>query len=166
MWILFYIWSTELVSLYVGVWILNTYYYCYYYMLYADDLCIISLSSVVSSKCCQFVINTVYFITFNVNKSVSMFFRWSMNKTCDITNAVLSGNIIDYGHKTKYLGVLLCSDIKISIDVCRQTSKFYPQANTLLPNLLLRRCKMYVSLSVLHQYLLFPILVLTSHHLV
>ena len=33
-----------------------------------------------------------------------------MNKTCDITNVVLSGNIIDYVHKTKYLGVLLCSD--------------------------------------------------------
>ena len=48
-----------------------------------------------------------------------------MNKTCDITNVVLSGNIIDYVHKTKYLGVLLCSDMKTSIDVCRQTSKFY-----------------------------------------
>ena len=55
-----------------------------------------------------------------------------MNKTCDITNVVLSGNIIDYVHKTKYLGVLLCSDMKTSIDVCRQTSKFYAQANTLL----------------------------------
>ena len=57
-----------------------------------------------------------------------------MNKTCDITNVVLSGNIIDYVHKTKYLGVVLCSDMKTSIDVCRQTSKFYAQANTLLRN--------------------------------
>ena len=55
-----------------------------------------------------------------------------MNKTCDITNVVLSGNTIDYVHKTKYLGVLLCSHMKTSIDVCRQTSKFYAQANTLL----------------------------------
>ena len=38
-----------------------------------------------------------------------------MNKTCDITNVVLSGNTIDYVHKTKYLGVLLCSDMKTSI---------------------------------------------------
>ena len=37
-----------------------------------------------------------------------------MNKTCDITNVVLSDNVIDYVHKTKYLGVLLCSDMKIS----------------------------------------------------
>ena len=55
-----------------------------------------------------------------------------MDKTCDVTNVVLSGNITDYVHKTKYLGVLLCSDMKTSIDVCRQTSKFYAQANTLL----------------------------------
>ena len=59
-------------------------------------------------------------------------FRCSMNKTCDITNVVLSDNVIDYVHKTKYLGVFLCSDMKTSIDVCRQTSKFYAQANTLL----------------------------------
>ena len=40
-----------------------------------------------------------------------------MNKTCDITNVVLSGNIIDYVHETKYLDVLLCSDMKTPIDV-------------------------------------------------
>ena len=55
-----------------------------------------------------------------------------MNKTCDITNVVLSGNIIDDVHKTKYLGVLLCSDMKTTIDVCCQTSNFYAQAYTLL----------------------------------
>ena len=38
-----------------------------------------------------------------------------MNKTCNITIVVLSGNIIDYVHKTKYLDVLLCSDMKTSI---------------------------------------------------
>ena len=30
-----------------------------------------------------------------------------MKKTCDITNIVLSDNVIDYVHTTKYLGVLL-----------------------------------------------------------
>ena len=57
-----------------------------------------------------------------------------MNKTCDVTNVVLSSNIIDCVHTTKYLGFLLCSDMKTSFDVCRQTSKFYAQANTLLRN--------------------------------
>ena len=106
------------------------------HMLYADDLCIVSLSSAglqqLLSICDQYC--AVHSITFNVKKSVCMFFRCSMNKTCDITNVVLSGNSIDYVHKTKYLGVLLCSDMKTSIDVIRQTSKFYAQANTLLRN--------------------------------
>ena len=57
-----------------------------------------------------------------------------MNIACDINNAVLSDNVIDYVHKTKYLGVLSISDMKTSIDVCRQTSKFYAQANALLRN--------------------------------
>ena len=72
-------------------------------------------------------------ITFNVKKNACMFFRCSM-KTGDITNVVLSDNVIDNVHKTKYLGVLLCSDMKTSIGVCRQTSKFYAQANTLVRN--------------------------------
>ena len=46
-----------------------------------------------------------------------------MNKTCDITNVVLSGNIIDYVHKTKHLGVLLCSDMKTSINVYIHVAK-------------------------------------------
>ena len=61
-------------------------------------------------------------------------FRCSLNKTCDNTNVVLSGNIFEYVHKTKYLGILLCFDKKTSVDVYRQTSKFYAQANTLLRN--------------------------------
>ena len=88
-------------------------------------------------------------------------FRCSINETCDITNVVLSGNIIDYVHKTKYLGVLFCSDMKTSIDVCCQTSKFHAQANTLLRNFL--HCsddvKCMLFRSFLHQYLLFPIMV-------
>ena len=102
------------------------------HMLYADDLCIVSLSSAglqqLLTICDQYC--AMHSITFNVKKSVCMFFRCSMNNTCDITNVVLSGNTIDYVHKTKYLGVLLCSDMKTSIDVCRQTSRFYAQANT------------------------------------
>ena len=106
------------------------------HMLYADDLCIVSLSSAglqqLLSICDQYC--AIHSITFNVKKSVCMFIRCSMNKTCDITNVVLSGNIIDYVHKTKYLSVLLCSGMNTSIDVCHQTSMFYAQANTLFCN--------------------------------
>ena len=82
-----------------------------------------------------------------------------MNKACDITNVVFSGNIIDYEHKTKYFGALLCSDI--DIDVSRQTSRFYAQVNTLLRYF--RYCsddgKMSAVSFILHQYVLFPMMV-------
>ena len=78
------------------------------HMLYVDDLSIVSLSSAglkqLLTICDQYC--AMHSITSNVKKSVCMFFRCSINKTCDITNIVLSGNIIDYMHKTKYLGVL------------------------------------------------------------
>ena len=104
------------------------------HMLYADDLCVVCLSSAGLQKllsiCDQFC--AMHFIRFSVKKSVFMFIRCSRNKTCDITKVVLSGNINDYVYTTKYLDVLLCSDMKTSIDVCRQTSTFYAQANILL----------------------------------
>ena len=99
------------------------------HMRYADDLCIVSLSSAGLQQLLtifdQYCAMHSTCITLNVKKSVCMFFKCSMNKTCDITNVVLSGNIIDYVHKTKYLGVLLCSDMKTAIDVCRQTSGYF-----------------------------------------
>ena len=44
----------------------------------------------------------------------------------------LSGNQIDFVQEVKYLGVLLNPSMKTSIDVSRQTRKFYVQANMLL----------------------------------
>ena len=73
-------------------------------------------------------------ITFNVKKSVCMFFKSSVNKHCDYANVYLSGNHIDFVQEVKYLGVLLNSSMKTSIDVSRQTRKFYAQANMLLRN--------------------------------
>ena len=86
-------------------------------MLYADDLCIVSLSSASLQQllliCNQYC--AMHSITFNVKKiCMYVLFRCGMNKTCDITNVVLSGNIIDYVHKIKYSGVLLCSGMKTS----------------------------------------------------
>ena len=41
---------------------------------------------------------------------------------------------IDFVQEVKYLGVLLDSSMKTSIDVSRQTQKFYAQANMILRN--------------------------------
>ena len=46
----------------------------------------------------------------------------------------LSGKAIDFVQETKYLGVILNSQLKTSVDVSRQTRKFYAQANMLLRN--------------------------------
>ena len=46
-------------------------------------------------------------ITFNVKKSVCMFLKCTVNKHCDNSTVFLSGNLIDFVHEVKYLGVLL-----------------------------------------------------------
>ena len=61
-----------------------------------------------------------------------MFFKCTVNKHCDNSTVFLSGNHIDFVQEVKYLEVLLNSSMKTSIDVSRQTQKFYAQANMLL----------------------------------
>ena len=63
-----------------------------------------------------------------------MFFKSEVNKKCDNTDMFLSGKAIDFVQETKYLGVILNSQLKISVDVSCQTRKFYAQANMLLQN--------------------------------
>ena len=98
-----------------------------------------------------------------------VFFRCSININCDITNVVLSGNIIDYVHKTNYLGVLLCSDMKTFIGVSRQTCKFYAQANTLLRNFHncsdKVKCMLCRSCCTNNRTCIVPLYGLTLHHL-
>ena len=72
--------------------------------------------------------------TFNVKKSVCMFFKCTVNKHCDNSTVFLSGNQIDFVQEVKYLGGLLNPSMKKSLDVSRQTQKFYEQADMLLRN--------------------------------
>ena len=105
-------------------------------MLYADDLCIVSLSSAGLQKllsiCDEYCAS--YSITFNVKKSVCIFFKCTVNKLCDNSTVFLSLNQIDFVQEIKYLRVLLNSSMKTFIDVSRETRKFYAQANMLLRN--------------------------------
>ena len=106
------------------------------YLLYADDLCIVILSSAglqqLLSICDQYCAS--HSITFNVHKSVCMFFKSKMNKLCDNVPVVLSGNSIDFVHETKYLGVIINSSMKTYSYIVHQTRNFYAQANMLLRN--------------------------------
>ena len=63
-----------------------------------------------------------------------MFFKSAVNRKCDTTDLFLSSKAIDFVQETKYLGVMLNSQLKMSIDVSRQIPKFYDQANMLLQN--------------------------------
>ena len=45
-------------------------------------------------------------ITFNVSKSICMFFKSAVNRKCDTTDLFLSSKAIDFVQETKYLGML------------------------------------------------------------
>ena len=125
---------------------------CINHMLYADDLCIVSLSSAGLQKllsiCDEYCAS--HSITFNVKKSVCMFFKCTVNKHCDNSTVFLSGYQINFVQEVKYLGVLLNPSMKTSIDVSRQTRKFYAQANMLLRNF--RYCSNEVKCSLFKSF--------------
>ena len=73
-----------------------------------------------------------------------------MNKLCDNVSVVLSGNNIDFGHETKYLGVITNSSMKTSSDVVRQARKFHAQANMLQRNFLY--CTNYVKCTLFKSF--------------
>ena len=73
-------------------------------------------------------------LVFNVKKSQCMFFRSSVNKKCGLPGLTLNGKPVEFIAEAKYLGVLLQSNLKTTVDVARQTRKFYMQANLLLRN--------------------------------
>ena len=74
------------------------------------NLCIISLSSaglqhllvhVQSDDFCR-----KHSITFNVSKSICIFFKSAVNRKCNTTDLFLSSKAIDFVQETKYLGAL------------------------------------------------------------
>ena len=90
------------------------------HMLYADDLCIVRLSSAGLQKllsiCDEYCAS--HSITFNVKKSVCMFFKCTVNKHCDNSTVFLNGNQIDFVQEFKYLGYYL-------ILPCKRLSMFH-----------------------------------------
>ena len=110
------------------------------HMLYADDICIVSLSS----SGLQHLLNICsdycerHNLTFNAKKSICMYFSTSINKHCGLPVIYLSNCECQFVNEVKYLGAMIHSSMKTTIDVTRQTKKFYMQANLLLRNI--RHC--------------------------
>ena len=97
------------------------------HMIYADDLCVISLSSSglqsllnICTEYCQ-----LHDLTFNVKKSVCMFFRSSVNKQCGLSDIFINGTICEFANEVKYLSVMINSSFNTTIDVKRQTRNYF-----------------------------------------
>ena len=106
------------------------------HMLYADDICIVSLSS----SGLQQLLNIchdyceLHELTFNAKKSMCMYFSIDINKHCGLPVIYLGNSVCQFVKEVKYLDVVIHSSMKTTIDVTRQTRKFYMQANLLLRN--------------------------------
>ena len=121
-------------------------------MLYADDICIVSLSS----SGLQQLLNIchdyceLHDLTFNAKKSMCMYFSIDINKHCGLPIIYLGNSVCQFVKEVKYLGVMIHSSLKTTIDVARQTRKFYMQANLLLRNF--RYCSDDVKCTLFQSY--------------
>ena len=60
--------------------------------------------------------------------------RSSVNKQCGLADTFISGTMCEFANEVKYLGVMINSSLKTTIDVKRQTRNFYSRANLLIRN--------------------------------
>ena len=89
-------------------------------------------------------------LTFNAKKSMCMHFSTCMNKHCGCSVIYLGNSICEFVKEVKYLGIMIHSSMRTTIDVSRQTRKFYLQANFLLPNI--RHCSDQVKCVIFQTY--------------
>ena len=79
-----------------------------------------------------------------------MYFSTSMNKHCRCSVIYLGNSICEFVKEVKYLGVMIKSSMKMTIDVARQTRKIYLQANLQLRNF--RHCSEQVKYVLFQTY--------------
>ena len=84
-------------------------------------------------------------------KSMCMYFSIDINKHCKSRPEIYLGNcVFQFVKEVKYFGVMIHSSMKSTIDVARQTHKFYMQANLLLLNF--RHCSDDVKFTFFQSY--------------
>ena len=102
------------------------------HLCYADDLCLISLSSAGMQKllnlCSKYAVD--HSLTYNAKKSFSLCF---IPRTVKISRPQLYLNtlVIPHVSECKYLGIIVCQK-NCDRDLKRQMKKFYANANMLL----------------------------------
>ena len=122
------------------------------HMIYADDLCIVSLSSsglqTLLKMCTDYC--DLHDIKFNAKKSVCLFFRSSVNKSCALPKIFICDTICEFSNEVKYLGVMIRSSMKATIDIERQTRTFYARANIFISSF--RHCTVKVKCYLFQSY--------------
>ena len=88
-----------------------------YHMLYADDICIVSLSS----SGLQHLLNICsdycerHDLTFNAKISMCMYFSTSINKHCGLAVIYLGNCECQFVNEVKYLGIMIHSSMKTTL---------------------------------------------------
>ena len=107
--------------------------FCMNHFFYADDMCVLAPSAtglqLLLDACAQYGIS--HDIMYNPLKSHCMVFlpqRFRLN----LPQVSLNDTLLEYVQYVKYLGVILCSDLKDDRDIGRQLRCLYAGANTLL----------------------------------
>ena len=97
------------------------------HMLYFDDICIVSLSSSGLQQLLNICNDNyeLHDLTFNAKNSMCMYFSIDINKHCGLPVIYLGNCVWQFVKEVKYLGVMIHSSMKTTIDVARQTRKFY-----------------------------------------
>ena len=124
------------------------------HMLYTDDICIISLSSL-GLQWLLYTCNHYYKMQkpiFNAKKSMCIYFITIRNTHCRLPLIYLGNRVCQFVQEVKHLGVIIHSTMKTTINVARLTRKFYlhVQANLLLRNF--RHCSDDVKCALFQAY--------------
>ena len=81
------------------------------HLLYADDICIVSLSSSGLQKLLNICHDycELHDLTFNAKKSMCMYFSIDINKHCGLPVIYLGNCVCQFVKEVKYLGVMIHS---------------------------------------------------------
>jgi len=112
----------------LGCWVSGCYIGC---ILYADDMVLMSASVCDLQKMIDLCVDELCKIDMVINASKCAILRFGPRYSKPCTQICIQGSPVMYHDKTKYLGVMLRSTMKFSVDLSYMKSKFYRAFNSL-----------------------------------
>ena len=125
--------------------------YCTNHVFYADDICVIApcpsgLQGLLNI-CAKF--GLVNDVEYNPIKSLCMVFKpRGFNQKCP--DIYMNVNKLAYVKEAKYLGVIICNDLKDDGDILRHLRNMYARSNSIIRKC--HHCSVGVKLSLFHAY--------------